>query len=72
MRSFEIIIPAYNEEKNIAGLIRIIKETIGESGKITVIDDASEDHTAEIAKEGGAMLSDILTVSATAPASRPD
>ena len=54
MRSFEIIIPAYNEEKNIAGLIRIIKETIGESGKITVIDDASEDHTAEIAKESGA------------------
>lgn len=54
MRSFEIIIPAYNEEENIAGLIQTIKETIGESGKITVIDDASKDKTAEIAKESGA------------------
>ncbi|MEK6567152.1 MAG: glycosyltransferase family 2 protein [Candidatus Omnitrophota bacterium] len=49
MNNFEIIIPAYNEEENIAGLIRTIKEAIGESGKITVIDDASEDKTAEIA-----------------------
>lgn len=54
MRSFEIIIPAFNEEENIAGLIRTIKETIGESGKITVIDDASEDQTAEIAESEGA------------------
>ena len=54
MNNFEIIIPAYNEEENIAGLIRTIKETVGESGKITVIDDASEDKTAEIAAQGGA------------------
>ena len=53
---FEIIIPAYNEEETIAQVIRGIKQTLGETSKITVIDDASQDKTAEAAKSAGAEL----------------
>lgn len=56
--NLEVIIPAYNEEKRIAGVIkplasfRFIK-------KIVVVDDGSADRTAEVAAEAGADL--ILT-----------
>lgn len=50
----EIIIPAYNEEKNIAGIIKAVRETLGLGCRITVVDDASEDKTAQIAKANGA------------------
>lgn len=52
----EIIIPAYNEEKNIANVIKGIGETLGLGCRITVVDDASEDKTAEIAKANGAVV----------------
>src|SRR3989344_1222366 len=44
-----VILPAYNEEKNIGGVIKKIKQT----GKyeIIVVDDGSKDRTFEIAKE---------------------
>ncbi len=50
-----IIIPAYNEEKNIARTIRLIKKT-GIRAKIIVVDDGSKDRTAEIAKKEGAVV----------------
>lgn len=52
----EIIIPAYNEEKNIAQVIKAVRETLGLGCRITMIDDASEDKTAEIAKANGAVV----------------
>lgn len=53
---FEIIIPAANEEKTIAGVIQGLKQTLGEGCKITVIDDGSQDKTAEAARGAGAGL----------------
>ena len=46
-----VILPAYNEEKNIGKVIEAVKKT----GKyeIIVVDDGSKDRTAEIAKEHG-------------------
>ena len=54
--SLEIIIPAYNEEGAIAGLIRDIRKALGQDCQITVVDDASQDKTAEIAQANGARL----------------
>ena len=53
---FEIIIPAYNEEETIARIIQGLKQTLGETCKITVIDDASQDKTAEAARSAGTEL----------------
>lgn len=54
--SLEIIIPAYNEEEAVAGVIRDIRKTLGDNCRITVVDDASQDKTAEIARTNGAGL----------------
>ena len=48
--NLEIIIPAYNEENTLADVIKGIRETLGDACRITVVDDASEDTTREIAK----------------------
>lgn len=47
-----IIIPAYNEEKNIAHVVNDIKEHFQEAD-ILVVDDGSTDSTGEIAKKAG-------------------
>ena len=52
----EVIIPAYNEEENIANVIKGIRETLGNGCRITIVDDASEDSTAEIAKANEAVV----------------
>ena len=54
IKSLEIIIPAYNEAENIADVIQGIRKALGNSCSIMVVDDASEDKTAEIAKGEGA------------------
>lgn len=54
INNLEVIIPAYNEEGNIVHLIKGIRETLGNGCRITVIDDASEDKTAELAEANGA------------------
>lgn len=56
MPDLEIIIPAYNEEDNIASVINGIKQALGDDCRITVVDDASEDKTAEIAGANGAQV----------------
>ncbi|MBU1162936.1 MAG: glycosyltransferase, partial [Proteobacteria bacterium] len=50
-----IIIPAYNEEKNIAGVINRIKNVIPDAS-ILVVNDGGEDRTEEIARELGARV----------------
>ncbi|KKU12906.1 MAG: Glycosyl transferase family 2 [Parcubacteria group bacterium GW2011_GWC2_45_7] len=49
------IVPAFNEEKTIGGVVRVLKKSpfIGE---VIVISDGSRDRTAEAAREAGADL----------------
>lgn len=49
-----IIIPAYNEEKAISGVIKDLQENNYQN--ILVIDDGSKDKTADIAKQSGAKV----------------
>ena len=51
--SASIIIPAYNEEKNIARTISELKRELGSSYQIIVIDDGSSDRTFEISRKSG-------------------
>lgn len=50
-----VVIPAYNEEKNIGDLVTRIKSNYVH--EILVIDNASTDRTAELAKKAGARVS---------------
>jgi glycosyltransferase involved in cell wall biosynthesis len=53
-----VIVPAYNEEKNISGVIK----TLHKNGKydVIVVNDGSKDRTAEIARETGkAFVADL-------------
>src|SRR6478736_1081995 len=53
MPTLSIVIPAYNEERFLATLLRKIDavdlESLGITKEIIVVDDCSTDHTAEIA-----------------------
>lgn len=53
LRNFSIIIPAYNEEKGIAAVLKKLVEFLGNSGEIIIVDDGSSDNTADIAKDFG-------------------
>ena len=57
--SIIVTIPAFNEEKTIAGVISNIKGVMKRNKydyKILVVDDGSNDKTAEIAKKNGAIV----------------
>ena len=47
-----IVIPAYNEEKTVAAIVK----KAGKYGKVIVVDDASRDKTAIEAKKAGALV----------------
>lgn len=47
-----IVIPAYNEEKTVAGVVREAKKY----GKVIMIDDASKDNTSAVARKAGAIV----------------
>lgn len=47
------IIPAFNESKNISRVVRNVKAEVGE---VVVVDDGSEDNTAELAAQAGAIV----------------
>ncbi|MBS3051524.1 MAG: glycosyltransferase family 2 protein [Candidatus Aenigmarchaeota archaeon] len=47
-----IVIPAYNEEKTVAGVVREAKKY----GKVVVVDDSSKDGTAAEARKAGAFI----------------
>jgi len=55
VRKASIVIPAYNEEKNIERVIQEMKETLQNAGEfeIIVVDDGSRDSTAAIAEKNG-------------------
>lgn len=55
-RNISIVIPAYNEEKGIGGVIQAIKKVMAENkihGEIIVVNDGSQDKTLQIAKGYG-------------------
>ncbi|MDD5450166.1 MAG: glycosyltransferase family 2 protein [Candidatus Omnitrophica bacterium] len=51
-----VIIPAFNEEKTIQGLIRSVKRFVPD---VLVINDGSSDRTEELAKAAGAVVLDF-------------
>ena len=55
-----VIIPAYNEEDGVAPVVRAVREVAERAGwtdsEVIVVDDCSEDATAERALEAGARL----------------
>jgi glycosyltransferase involved in cell wall biosynthesis len=55
------VIPAYNEELELPSTIAAIKEAVGQDRQyeIIVVDDASTDATAEVAKDAGAKVVSI-------------
>lgn len=54
------IVPAYNEEFELPSTIAAIKEAgVGREHEIIVVDDASDDSTAEIARNAGAKVVSI-------------
>jgi glycosyltransferase involved in cell wall biosynthesis len=53
-----VLIPALNEEKNIREVIQGARKAI--TGEIVVIDDASSDSTARVAREEGAKVLPLL------------
>lgn len=56
-REILIIIPAYNEESTIVGVIkRVPSEISGYITNILVVDDGSTDKTAKMAREAGAIV----------------
>jgi glycosyltransferase involved in cell wall biosynthesis len=50
--SVSIVIPAYNEEENLANVVNVVKG-ISYVSEVIVVDDGSTDKTAQIAKEAG-------------------
>ncbi|OGL46445.1 MAG: hypothetical protein A2161_02360 [Candidatus Schekmanbacteria bacterium RBG_13_48_7] len=55
-KSVSIIMPAYNEEENIADVISEIHRVLGDKTQIIVVDDGSTDKTGEIARQSGATV----------------
>ncbi len=51
-----VIIPARNEEKNLPKLLRSLAGQSVQPKEIIVVDDASTDHTAEVARQNGARV----------------
>ena len=47
------VIPAYNEEKNIIGIIKKTKKYVG---NVIVVDDGSKDKTKDVAEKAGAIV----------------
>ena len=52
-QKISVVIPAYNEQKNIAKVVKLVKKNKN-VGQVIVVDNASTDNTAKIALEMGA------------------
>ena len=57
MDKIAVLIPCYNEERTIGKVISDLKKIIPEA-VIYVYDNNSSDHTAQIAREAGAVVRD--------------
>jgi glycosyltransferase involved in cell wall biosynthesis len=60
--AISFIVPAYNEEVELPGMLRALRtaaEAAGQPYEIVVADDASTDATAEIAREFGARVTPV-------------
>ena len=58
-KMISFIVPAYNEEKLLGGTLRALKsaaKVLNEAYELIVVDDASEDHTAAVARSAGARV----------------
>lgn len=55
MTLVSVLIPAHNESKHIFDTVRAVKQ-VPEADEIIVVDDASEDNTAELAEKAGAQV----------------
>lgn len=51
-----VTIPAYNEEKTVGNVISKVPQRLGDETKIVVVNDGSEDRTAEVAGKAGAKV----------------
>jgi len=51
--SLTVVIPTYNEEQNIKGLIEEVRSCVSTDTEIIVVDDASEDATSSVARACG-------------------
>ncbi len=49
-----VVIPALNEEEPIGGVVRSIPREV--AGEVIVVDNGSDDRTAEVAREAGARV----------------
>ena len=58
MSKVAVIIPAYNEEKTLGDVIRVVK-TVPVVDEIIVISDGSTDKTAEVARASGALCIEL-------------
>jgi hypothetical protein len=54
------IVPAYNEAQNIANVLTVLKR-VPEIDEIIVVDDGSEDNTADVARQLGVMVTQLPT-----------
>ena len=57
-RRIAVIIPAYNEEKTIAGVIRGVRG-LGEEYQVIVVNDSSRDDTTKNAEAEGAIVLEL-------------
>ena len=58
LKSYLIIIPAYNEDKRIAGVLQDVKQS-NTLADILVVNDGSTDSTSEIARQMGVMVLNV-------------
>lgn len=59
LHDLTIIIPARNEQENLLGILRDLKQQTVEISEIICVNDCSSDHTAEIARINGAKVINI-------------
>ena len=51
-----VVLPAYNEAENLKNILPGIRKTMGDAAEIIVVDDASSDQTALVARDFGATV----------------
>ncbi len=54
-----VVIPAFNEERRIGGVVRGVRRALGRQGDIVVVNDGSSDATSARAREAGAAVIEL-------------